>query len=408
VSGALPFPLIDADEHYYEPRDAFTRHMPKALAHLAVRVEEAGTERERVMVGDRPFTFLRQNYDRVVKPGALREMLRTLKTGGWGPSGVPAGVSGGQSPERTNEVEEDVQAAYLDRDARLAVMDEQGVEATLLFPTLAVCVEHFMKDDPVQLYANFEAFNRWLDDDWGYAYRDRIFAAPLMSLREVDRAVAELERVLALGARVISLRPGPAFGRSPADPVFDPFWARVDEAGVLVGLHIGESGYNELYSTAWGEDANPDSHHQSALQWSCFYGDRPIMETIAAMVLHNLFGRFPNIRVASVENGSLWVPYLLAQLDKMKGMGRNGPWPGGYVEGKPSEMVKRHVFVSPYHEEDIPALAHLLGASQVLFGSDFPHPEGLATPIDYAEGLKGLTDEEIRMIMRENTAGLLR
>ncbi|MBV9934937.1 MAG: amidohydrolase [Actinobacteria bacterium] len=389
----MGFPLVDADEHYYEPRDAFTRHMPKALAHLAVHVEGAGDD-ERVMIGDQPFTFLRQNYDRVVKPGALREMLRTMKSG--------------LADETGTTVEEDVAPAYLDRDARLAVMDEQGVEATLLFPTLAVCVEHFMKDDPAQLYANFEAFNRWLEDDWGYAYRDRIFAAPLMSLRDVDLAVAELDRVLALGARVISLRPGPAFGRSPADPVFDPFWARVDEAGVLVGLHIGESGYNELYSTAWGEEANPDSHHQSALQWSCFYGDRPIMETIAAMVLHNLFGRFPNIRVASVENGSLWVPYLLAQLDKMKGMGRNGPWPGGYVEGKPSEVVKRHVFVSPYHEEDIPALAHLIGPGQVLFGSDFPHPEGLASPIDYAEGLKGLTDEEIRMIMRENTAGLLR
>ncbi|MBV8693016.1 MAG: amidohydrolase [Actinobacteria bacterium] len=393
VSSPMGFPLVDADEHYYEPRDAFTRHMPKALAHLAVHVEGAGDD-ERVMIGDKPFTFLRQNYDRVVKPGALREMLRTMKSG--------------LTEETGTTVEEDVAPAYLDRDARLAVMDEQGVEATLLFPTLAVCVEHFMKDDPAQLYANFEAFNRWLEDDWGYAYRDRIFAAPLMSLRDVDLAVAELERVLALGARVISLRPGPAFGHSPADPVFDPFWGRVDEAGVLVGLHIGESGYNELYSTAWGEEANPDSHHQSALQWSCFYGDRPIMETIAAMVLHNLFGRFPNIRVASVENGSLWVPYLLAQLDKMKGMGRNGPWPGGYVEGKPSEVVKRHVFVSPYHEEDIPALAHLIGPGQVLFGSDFPHPEGLASPIDYAEGLKGLTDEEIRMIMRENTAGLLR
>jgi predicted TIM-barrel fold metal-dependent hydrolase len=368
--------------------------MPKALKHLAIRVEgHAGADDERIVVGDKPFTFLRANYDRVVRPGALREMLRTLKSG--------------VADEANTTVEEPVHPAYVDRDARLAVMDEQGVEATLLFPTLAVCVEHFMKDDPVQLYANFEAFNRWLEDDWGYAHRERIFAAPLMSLRNVDLAVAELDRVLALGARVISLRPGPAYGRSPADPEFDPFWSRIDEAGVLVGLHIGESGYNELFSTAWGEDANPESHHQSALQWSCFYGDRPIMETVAALVLHNLFGRFPNVRVASVENGSLWVPYLLSQLDKMKGMGRNGPWPGGYVEGRPSEVVKRHVFVSPYHEEDIPALTRLIGPSQVLFGSDFPHPEGLATPADYTEGLKGLTDDEVRLIMRDNTVGLL-
>jgi predicted TIM-barrel fold metal-dependent hydrolase len=65
------------------------------------------------------------------------------------------------------------------------------------------------------------------------------------------------------------------------------------------------------------------------------------------------------------------------------------------------------VFVSPYHEEDIPALARLLGPSQVLFGSDFPHPEGLAEPAHYIEGLAGLDDDEVRMIMRDNTLGLL-
>jgi predicted TIM-barrel fold metal-dependent hydrolase len=383
----LPYQLIDADNHYYESRDAFTRHMPASKQHLAIHEEG-----RRIVIGDRPFTFLRHNYDRVNRPGALRQMLRTLKSGD---------VEEARSPE------EDVRPEYVDRTARLAVMDRQGIEAALLFPTLAVCVEHFMKDDPEQLYANLEAFNRWLDDDWGYAHQDRIFAAPLISLLDVDRAVAELDRVLALGARVVSLRPGPAYGRSPADPHFDPFWARVNEAEVLIGLHIGESGYNQRFSTAWGEQADPPSHEQSAFQWTCFYGDRPIMETVAALVLHNLFGRFPNVRIASVENGSLWVPYLLAALDKMKGMGRNGPWLGGYVAGRPSEVVKRHVFVSPYHEEDIPSLVRLLGAGQVLFGSDFPHPEGLAEPAEFADALVGLDDADIRLIMRDNTRALL-
>jgi predicted TIM-barrel fold metal-dependent hydrolase len=390
---AAGYRFIDADNHYYEPRDAFTRHLPADRQHLGVRVVGEGAD-EQILVGDRPFTFLRHNFDRVVKPGALREMLRAMKHG----NGAHADDGGS---------EEAVQRAYVDRTARLACMDTQGVEACLLFPTLAVCVEHFMRDDPVQLYANFEAFNRWLEEDWGYGGDGRIIAAPLLSLRDRDLAIAELDRVLALGARVISLRPGPAYGRSPADPWFDPFWARVDEAGVLVGLHIGESGYNELFSTAWGEEPNPSSHQQSAFQWSCFYGDRPIMDTVAALVLHNLFGRFPNVRVASVENGSLWVPYLMRALDKMKGMGRNGPWLGGYVDGRPSDVIRRHVFVSPYHEEDIPALVELIGAEQVLFGSDFPHPEGLAEPADYLESLKGLSDGEVRMIMRDNTRRLV-
>ena len=89
----------------------------------------------------------------------------------------------------------------------------------------------------------------------------------------------------------------------------------------------------------WGEEPNPSSHQQSAFQWTCFYGDRPIMDTIAALVLHNLFGRFPNIRCLSVENGSLWVPYLLKVMDKMNGMGRNGPWLGGRVTERPERHL---------------------------------------------------------------------
>jgi predicted TIM-barrel fold metal-dependent hydrolase len=300
-----------------------------------------------------------------------------------------------------------MQPEYTDRDARLALMDQQGVEAILLFPTLGVCVEHFMKDDPDQLYANFHAFNLWLDDDWGFDHDGRLFAAPVLSLRDLDRAVHELDFVLQRGARVVSLRPGPAYGRSPADPHFDPFWARIDEARALVAFHIGESGYNEMMAPHWGEEPNPSSHHQSAFQWTSFYGDRPIMDTFSALVLHNLFGRFPNVRCLSVENGSLWVPYLLKAMNKMNGMGRNGPWIGGRLTERPSDVFRQHVFVSPYHEEDIVALAGLIGETQTLFGSDYPHPEGLAEPSDFADTITPLGDEVVRLIMRDNLRGLL-
>jgi predicted TIM-barrel fold metal-dependent hydrolase len=264
-----------------------------------------------------------------------------------------------------------------------------------------------MKDDPEQLYANLHAFNEWLDEDWGFAHQSRIYAAPLLSLLDRERALAELDFVLAKGARVVALRPGPAFGRSPGDPWFDSFWARIDEAAVCVAFHIGESGYNELFSTQFGEQPNPSSHEQSAFQWSCCYGDRPIMDTLASLVFSNLFGRFPNVRVASVENGSLFVAYLMAVMDKMGGMGRGGPWPGGRIREKPSAILRRHLFVSPYHEEDIPELARRIGASQVLFGSDYPHPEGLAEPAQFAEVIAELPEAEQRMILRDNAMRLV-
>ena len=380
-------PLFDADNHYYEPRDAFTRHIEPRYRESAIHVQLDAKGRDRVVVGDRPFTFLENPFfETTAKPGSLREMLRNL----------------GKEGTTHSDVREPIQPEYRNREARLAKMDEQGLRSVLLFPTLAVCVEHFMKGDVEQTYANIRAFNRWLDEDWGFDHEGRIYAVPLLSLLDVDRAVEELEWVLSRGARVVHLRPGPQGGFSPADPRFDAFWARADEARLAVAFHISESGYNEMMSVHWGEEANPPSHRQSAFQWTNFYGDRPIMDTFSALVMHNLFGRFPNLRVLSIENGSLYVPYLMKVMDKMKGMGRNGPWLGGYVKGRPSEIFKRHFYVSPYHEEDLVALAGLLGSDRVLFGSDYPHAEGLAEPVSFADGLAGLPEPEVRRIMSEN------
>ena len=204
-------PLFDSDQHYYEPRDCFTRCMARKDLPKSIHVIPDGEGREAILVGDKPFTFLDWNFDRYAKPGALREMLKLLKT-----------------PDYQNQVIENVRPEYLDRGSRLALMDQQGIESSLLFPTLAVCVEHFMQDDSEQMYLNFHAFNQWLLEDWGFGQDDRLFGVPLLSLLDLDRAVEELDWLLSAGARVISMRPGPAFGRSPADPL----------AETASGIHI--------------------------------------------------------------------------------------------------------------------------------------------------------------------------
>ena len=132
------------------------------------------------------------------------------------------------------------------------------------------------------------------------------------------------------------------------------------------------------------------------------------METLSALIFHNLFGRYPDLKVLSVENGSIWVAYLLKVMDKMKGMGRGGPWPGGYVKGRASEIFKQHIWVAPYHEEDISELIDLIGAEHVLFGSDFPHAEGLAEPLDFAEAIEARSAAEIRSVMRDNALAIAR
>jgi predicted TIM-barrel fold metal-dependent hydrolase len=73
----------------------------------------------------------------------------------------------------------------------------------------------------------------------------------------------------------------------------------------------------------------------------------------------------------------------------------------------PVEQFKAHVSVAPYYEDDIPRLRDLLGVEQVLFGSDYPHAEGLEIPTDFIHDLKGFDEGEVRLVMRDNARGLL-
>jgi len=112
--------------------------------------------------------------------------------------------------------------------------------------------------------------------------------------------------------------------------------------------------------------------------------------------------------VLSVVDGSLKEKYLLKVMDKMKGMGRHGPWLGGRVQGRPSEIFKRHVWVNPYHEEDHVALAELIGVDHVVYGSDFPHPECVPHPDEWLTEMRGkFAPDDLRRVMRENARRLV-
>jgi predicted TIM-barrel fold metal-dependent hydrolase len=119
-----------------------------------------------------------------------------------------------------------------------------------------------------------------------------------------------------------------------------------------------------------------------------------------------VFGRFPSLQAMSVENGSAWVPYLLRVMDKAEHTGSAGVWIGGRITDRPSEIFRRHVSVAPFDDDDLRGLIELLGADRVLLGSDYPHPEGIAAPRSFLDG-HGLSDEETRLVSRENTARLL-
>ena len=236
---------FDADNHYYEATDAFTRHVDKRMQSRCMRWAEIDGK-QRLLVGGKVNRFIpNPTFDPVAKPGALIGYFR-------GKTSITNlhSAFGELDP---------IQPAYRDPAARVELMDAQGLDAAFVFPTLGVGMESSLAHDRDALLAAFAGFNRWLLDDWTFNYHDRLYATPYLTLADVDWAVAELEFVLDHGARIINMRPGPitdpAGNRSLGHPDHDPFWARVDEAGITVAFHAGDAGYGFMLEQ-WG--VNPE------------------------------------------------------------------------------------------------------------------------------------------------------
>lgn len=393
----LDYPMVDADQHYYETDDCFSRFIEPRFRERTVELVSVDGRPAQPYLGGRPCGFYKASpCAAIAKPGAMLEYFKS--GGGTGDAlGYGGVISADDLPESRN------------RELRLAHLDGQNVEAALLLPTLAVGVEYELgADDPEALGPNLTAFNRWLYDDWGYGADGRTFGVPLLALHDLEWALRELDHVIGLGAKVVHLRPGPIDRQwSPADPRFDPFWARCQEAGIAVAFHIGDSGLAETYTSMWSERARPPLHRYSPFQRVTAFGERAIHDTLAALISHNLFSRFPQLTVLSIENGSEWVQPLLKKLDRAAKTCGPRDWPFGDPGERPREIFKRHVKVAPFPEDDSVALVRLIGADAVLAGSDYPHPEGLPNPNEFADRLAALPADEIKQVMRQNTATLL-
>ncbi len=385
----LGYRLFDADNHYYEAEDAFTRHIEKEYAKRAVQWATINGKRK-LLVGGTVSNFIpNPTFDPVGKPGGLSDYYM--------------GKTDKSVKDLFGELEP-IRPEYRDRDARLNVMDKQGTEGVWLFPTLGVGVEVALRHDVPACVAAFRAFNRWLQEDWGFAYQDRIFAAPYITLLDLDAAVAELEWSLEHDARVICMLPTPVErpgdSRSPFLEDFDPFWARVNEAGITVVFHSGDSGYSR-FVRMWEPSASLRAFFMTPLE-RMLVGNRPISDTMAALLCHKLFERHPRIRVASIENGAGWSRSLLKKVDLAA---KQTP---GWFKERPSETFRRHVWISPFWEENPARAAEYIGIDRALFGSDWPHMEGIAEPASYAEFLASLAGDDVRKVMRENALGLTR
>jgi predicted TIM-barrel fold metal-dependent hydrolase len=365
-------PIFDADQHMYETPDALTKYLPERYR-KAVQFVQVGRHTRIAILGKITEYIPNPTFERFAAPGAHEKFYAAQNTEGLTlreMTGTPI-----EAPAATrNPVD------------RIKELDRQDVRQALVYPTLANLVEHSAAEDPELTMAMIHALNQWMLETWNFTYANRLFVTPVINCAEVDNARRELQYLLENGAKVALIKPAPVKGlhgwRSPALPEFDPFWRDVEAAGLPIVLHASQPPLEE-YVSKWEPPDTNSAFEMSAFKWVAL-GHREISDMITSLICHGTLTRFPKLRIASVENGSAWIHPLFHDLDDIyKKMPQN-------FGEHPLDVFRRNIWVSPFWEGSVADVVQTVGWDRVLFGSDYPHPEGLAEPkgfFRYAEGM---------------------
>jgi predicted TIM-barrel fold metal-dependent hydrolase len=385
------FPVFDADNHLYETEDAFTRHLPKRYEGLFKYVQVDG--RTKIAVNNVISEYIpNPTFEVVGRPGALADYFSGNNSRGL----TPREIMG--KPMRSVD-------AFRCAGPRLTLMDELGLDAALMFPTLASLLEVHFTDDPDLTCTVIHSFNEWLHDEWTFDYRNRIFATPVINPCVVDRSLTELDWLLERGAKVVLLRPAPVAGtrgtRSPFLPEFDPFWERIADSGLVVALHASDSGY-QRYASEWENSSHgavtfkPRPFHESVTP------GRAINDAISSAICHGMLSRFPAVRLASIENGGNWATGCVRALEAA-----HKKMPQEFLE-HPRDVFLRNIWINPFWEDDLDDLVNLMSPDHILFGSDYPHPEGITEPLQWVKNISDhYSTRDVAKMMGENLFGLM-
>jgi predicted TIM-barrel fold metal-dependent hydrolase len=377
-------PIFDADQHMYETPESLTKFLPEKYSR-AVQFAQFGRH-TRLVINNRVNDFIpNPTFERVAAPGAHEKFFAGENTEG-------LTLREMQGPAI------DAPAATRNPVDRVAELDRQGVVEALNYPTLASLIEHATADDPELSLAVIHALNQWMLEQWTFNFEDRVYSTPIINLSEVDGAQRELEYLLANDVKVVLVKPGPVNGirgwRSPALPEFDPFWRDVEAAGLPVVLHASYPPLDD-YVAKWEPPYTQNFMAQSAFRWMVL-GHREISDMIAALICHGTLTRFPKLRIASVENGSSWIFPLFNDFEDLhKKMPQNFP-------EHPHDVFRRNIWVSPFWEGCVSDVVTTVGWDKVMFGSDYPHPEGLAEPKGFWKYAEGMDERRTYDFMGDN------
>lgn len=361
---------VDADGHVLEPRDTWTTYLDPEHRERAIRIVDDEHGDEVLLIDGRPLESMRNGLAGMggieLDPAAVLERGERLRY----EDGCPPG---GYDPA-----------------ARLRVMDDEGIDVALLYPTLGICWEGIVTD-PALATAYTRAYNRYIVD---FCAHDPARLVPVAHVSLIDEvgAVDEVVRACEAGCRAVYLSPDVAArsGRSLVDPAFDRFWSTVEDLDVPVGFHVVVRDQPELPSRI------ADRTRGGALFSFAFLGIG-VMAAFTEILAGGVLERHPRLRVAVLETGATWISAWLDRLDhKYEVMHSITP-----TTMPPSEYFRRQCIVSADPDETVIApIIRAVGADLFVWASDYPH-------IDASFGVVGEIRSRIADLPAEDQAKVL-
>ncbi len=362
--------VVDCDSHVMEPPDLWERYLEPEFKNRAIRIARDPADGMEVLLVDN------------------QPLLR----------GVLAGLGGANLerpkllvPGAVPYLEGCPPASYVPEE-RIRMLDEWGVDAGVLFPTVGILWD---VEDNALATAYARAYNNWIND-FAAHNRRRIIPIAHLALQDPAAALAELRRCLRLGFKGVFLPPETITGRRFSHSDFDPIWRECEETGIPVCLHVIVR-FNRR-PPILGDFYQPGEFR--AVWGFALGGFAQIVPAMLTMIADGLLDRFPRLKVLCVEAGCGWAPYMMDRMDeKYEHLGWTFP-----LKMKPSDYFRRNIWVVAEPEErTLGAVMDLMGEDRVLWGSDFPHIDStLEAPRLIRKSVAELSPERQKKLLGEN------
>ena len=377
--------IIDTDSHWSEPYDLWTSRAPAKYRDRVPRMAERDGKR-------------RWWFDDAIPIGL------PIASSVVDPDGQK--VTGTVFFDFDNEM---VHRASYDAEARVAMLDELGLDAQIMYPNVAgFGNQNFLKspDDALRLIS-VEIYNDALAE-FQEASNQRVFGMALLPWWDLDAAVREIERCHANGLRGIVTCSNPEEAGLPdmAMPHWDPVWQVCSDLSMPVNFHIGSSKGNlDYYGKAPWPSFGPE-RRLAVGSANLFMGNARV---VGNMIYSGVPERFPDVKFVSVESGVGWLPFFLEVLDHQ--MAETAPNELAELSMLPSDYFRRQFYGCFWFERSTirPTLEYV-GAQSLMFETDFPHPTCLYPRDDHdlAKALEGIPHHDVERIMSLNAANLYR